>query len=80
MRKNPFASRSFPQCFVAMNQIDLSNRNAVVTGGASGIGFAISQRLLQSGASVCLWDVDTAAAAEALVRPAFAAPENNRCG
>jgi len=32
MRKNPFASRSFHQCFVAMNQIDLSGRNAVVTG------------------------------------------------
>lgn len=49
-----------------MNQIDLSNRNAVVTGGARGIGYAISQRLLQSGASVCLWDVDTEAAAEAV--------------
>ena len=49
-----------------MNQIDLSNRNAVVTGGARGIGYAISQRLLQSGASVCLWDGDTEAAAEAV--------------
>ena len=29
-----------------MNQIDLSGRNAVVTGGASGIGYAIAQRLL----------------------------------
>ena len=48
-----------------MNQIDLSGRNAVITGGARGIGFAISQQLLQSGASVCLWDVDAEAAAEA---------------
>ena len=48
-----------------MNQIDLSGRNAVITGGARGIGFAISQRLLQSGASVCLCDVDAQAAAKA---------------
>ena len=41
-----------------MNQIDLSGRNAVVTGGARGIGYAIAQRLLQSGANVSLWDVD----------------------
>ena len=48
-----------------MNQIDLSGRNAVVTGGARGIGYAIAQRLLQSGASVSVWDVDPEAAAEA---------------
>ena len=48
-----------------MNQIDLSGRNAVITGGARGIGYAISQRLLQSGANVCLWDVDAEAAVEA---------------
>jgi len=44
-----------------MNKIDLTTRNAIVTGGARGIGFAIAQRLLQSGASVSLWDVDPAA-------------------
>ena len=33
-----------------MNQIDLKGRVAVVTGGAQGIGFATTQRLLQSGA------------------------------
>ena len=48
-----------------MNQINLSGRNAVVTGGARGIGYAIAQRLLQSGASVSIWDVDPEAAAEA---------------
>lgn len=41
-----------------MNQIDLKDRVAVVTGGAQGIGYAISQRLLQSGASVVMWDID----------------------
>ena len=48
-----------------MNKIDLANRNAIVTGGARGIGFAIATRLLQSGASVSLWDVDAAALADA---------------
>jgi NAD(P)-dependent dehydrogenase (short-subunit alcohol dehydrogenase family) len=41
-----------------MNKIDLNDRNAVVTGGAQGIGFAIAQRLLESGAAVSLWDCD----------------------
>lgn len=41
-----------------MNHIDLKGRVAVVTGGAQGIGYAISQRLLQSGASVVMWDID----------------------
>ena len=41
-----------------MNQIDLKNRKAVITGGAQGIGLAIAKRLLESGASVSLWDRD----------------------
>jgi len=41
-----------------MNQIDLQNRKAVITGGAQGIGLAIAERLLDSGASVSLWDRD----------------------
>lgn len=41
-----------------MNQIDLKHRCAVVTGAAQGIGFAISRRLLASGAAVSLWDRD----------------------
>ena len=41
-----------------MNQIDLKNRKAVITGGAQGIGLAIAERLIDSGASVSLWDRD----------------------
>jgi len=41
-----------------MNKIDLQGKNAVVTGGARGIGFAIAQRLLASGARCSLWDLD----------------------
>ncbi len=39
-----------------MNQLDLNGKHAIVTGGASGIGFAIVQRLLSSGAKVAIWD------------------------
>jgi len=44
-----------------MNAIDLKNRAAIVTGGARGIGFAIAKRMLASGATVVLWDVDAGA-------------------
>jgi NAD(P)-dependent dehydrogenase (short-subunit alcohol dehydrogenase family) len=43
-----------------MNQIDLKGRAAVITGGARGIGYAAAERMLASGASVALWDVDSA--------------------
>jgi len=42
------------------NQIDLQGRVAVVTGGAQGIGFAVAQRFVASGAKVVLWDIDEA--------------------
>ena len=48
-----------------MNQIDLNHRVAVITGGAQGIGYATAERLLRSGASVVLWDIDAAKLAEA---------------
>ncbi len=41
-----------------MNQLDFNGRTAIVTGGATGIGLAIARRLLDSGATVRIWDVD----------------------
>ncbi len=43
----------------------LNDRNAVVTGGAQGIGFAVAQRLLDEGARVALWDIDVQCLAQA---------------
>ena len=45
-----------------MNQIDLAGRSAIITGGARGIGLAIAERFIASGAKVAIWDVDGAAA------------------
>jgi len=44
------------------NKIDLAGRFAVVTGGAQGIGRAIVERFLDSGAAVAIWDRDRALA------------------
>jgi 3-oxoacyl-[acyl-carrier protein] reductase len=48
-----------------MNRYDLTNRHAIITGGAGGIGRAIAARFLASGAQVTLWDLDPAALAGA---------------
>ena len=44
-----------------MNKIDLAGRAGIVTGGARGIGYAIAERFLASGAKVALFDRDKAA-------------------
>ncbi|MEJ6021980.1 SDR family NAD(P)-dependent oxidoreductase [Ramlibacter sp. PS4R-6] len=51
-----------------MNQLDFKGRHAVVTGGATGLGFAIAQRLLASGGTVTVWDRDEKGASEATAR------------
>ena len=48
-----------------MNELDFRNRTAVITGGATGIGFAVARRLAESGAAIALWDRDEAALAKA---------------
>ena len=58
-----------------MNQLDFTGRSAVVTGGAQGIGLAIAQRLLASGAKVRIWDRD-----ERLLKAALASLGRNASG
>ena len=41
-----------------MINFDLKNRVAVVTGGAQGFGLAITERFIESWASVVIWDID----------------------
>jgi NAD(P)-dependent dehydrogenase (short-subunit alcohol dehydrogenase family) len=48
-----------------VNQLDLSDRVAIVTGGARGIGYAVAERILSSGGRVSLWDRDRARLDEA---------------
>jgi len=48
-----------------MNQLDFGGRHAVVTGGATGLGYGVAQRLIASGGSVTLWDRDSEAVSKA---------------
>ena len=41
-----------------MNKIDLTNKTAIVTGGAQGFGLAITKRFIDSGCKVVIWDKD----------------------
>ena len=49
-----------------MNNFDLKNKVAIVTGGAQGFGFAITEKFLASGAKVLIWDIDEKEANDAL--------------
>jgi len=49
-----------------MVNFNLSNRVAIVTGGAQGFGLAISERFIQSGAKVIIWDIDKEAVETAI--------------
>ena len=40
------------------NRIDVTGHHAIVTGGGAGLGYAIAERLLESGAEVAIWDID----------------------
>ena len=41
-----------------MNNFDLKDRVAIITGGAQGFGLAISKRIIQSEGKVVIWDID----------------------
>jgi NAD(P)-dependent dehydrogenase (short-subunit alcohol dehydrogenase family) len=51
-----------------MNAIDLKNRVAIVTGAGRGLGLAIAERLLDSGAAVAMWDLDQGMLEDAATR------------
>jgi 3-oxoacyl-[acyl-carrier protein] reductase len=51
-----------------LNQLDFKGRHAVITGGATGLGYAIAERLVNSGGMVTLWDRDEAGAQQAAVK------------
>jgi 2-dehydro-3-deoxy-L-rhamnonate dehydrogenase (NAD+) len=41
-----------------MNSYDLTGRVAIITGAGQGIGLTVAERMLESGASVSVWDID----------------------
>ena len=49
-----------------MNNLDLKDRVAIITGGAQGFGLAISKRIIESGGKVVIWDIDEIAVEVAL--------------
>jgi len=56
-----------PQKFVPLDSlINLNGKVAMVTGGATGIGFAICYRLCEAGAFVYMVDIDDEKATQSL--------------
>ncbi|MEM7020307.1 MAG: glucose 1-dehydrogenase [Pseudomonadota bacterium] len=53
-----------------------SNKTVLVTGGASGIGYAACAHLLESGASVALWDINSTEVEKSVQR---LDPTGDRC-
>ncbi|GLU28273.1 SDR family NAD(P)-dependent oxidoreductase [Brucella sp. NBRC 12950] len=51
-----------------MNRIDMNGKRVIITGGAQGIGFAIAERLVKSGAVVAIWDLNAGEAERAAKR------------
>ena len=49
-----------------MIKYDLNNRVAIVTGGAQGFGLAVTERFIEAGAKVVIWDIDEDAIKKAL--------------
>ena len=49
-----------------MISFNLTDRIAIVTGGAQGFGLAITERFIKSGAKVIIWDIDGEEAEKAL--------------
>ena len=49
-----------------MNKFNLNERTAIITGGAQGFGLAITERFLESGANVIIWDIDKSASTQTL--------------
>ena len=41
-----------------MNNFDLKNKFAIITGGAQGFGLDIAKRFIKSGCKVRIWDID----------------------
>ena len=60
-----------------MIKFDLSKKIAVITGGAQGFGLAITERFIQSGAEVIIWDIDEKASKKAVsLKPDYGMGQN----